>query len=134
MGSLKDAMLKAGIQERKSENTRSNKKANTKTEQHQRQRNFCEHCEQISPDVEFYNHRNPTVSAKWICAPCADKNQIADDFRTTNQSDFSKKGIFRREFGPLKRFSRDGSGGRTPSKRVDGNRKNSTKSGRAPRN
>ncbi|MBT7765879.1 MAG: hypothetical protein HN730_01910, partial [Bdellovibrionales bacterium] len=101
----------------------SNKKPKTKTEQHQRQRNFCEHCQQISPDVEFYNHRNPTVSAKWICAPCADKNQIADDFRTTNQSDFSKKGIFRREFGPLKRFSHDGRAVPTNNQRVDGNKK-----------
>ncbi|MFI5390079.1 MAG: hypothetical protein ACHQYQ_01865 [Bacteriovoracales bacterium] len=66
---------------------------------HQGHRTFCENCKNILPDVEFYNHRNPDVTGKWICTDCADKNWIPDEVRTTAQSEASRNGIFKRAFG-----------------------------------
>ena len=57
---------------------------------HQEQRNFCEVCDQVHPDVELYKHRNPTTEAEWICVRCADQLQIADTFRRTAQSHASR--------------------------------------------
>lgn len=102
MSSLKDALLKAGLKSTKNENDRSRRKNWVEVKKsviHQEQRNYCEACESIQPDVEKYNHRNPIVDAKWICVSCADKNMIDDKYRVTAQSDFSIKNIFRREFG-----------------------------------
>lgn len=103
--SLKDAFLKAGIKpsaDPKSQNTREkiSKKKITDEVIHQAQRNYCEACDQVRPDVELYHHRNPTTDAEWICLRCADQLQIQDKFRKTAQSDTSIKGMFRREFGP----------------------------------
>ena len=112
MGSLKDALMKAGLKPSKSENERPKPKRNKvikKVHTHQQERNFCEVCNRTLPDVEMYKHRNPVVNASWICLQCADKNMISDDFRETNQSEYSRKGIFRREFGRTKRFSVTGS-------------------------
>jgi len=105
--SLKDAMLKAGLQSSKTQNMRKATvtKDKKKIEKHQEMRNFCEVCELIQPDVERYVHKNPTVDAEWICAACADNEQIHDQFRITNQSEFAKGRRFRREFGPTKDFS-----------------------------
>jgi len=108
MGSLKDAMLKAGIKptavpkEQKSVNHREKiaKKKITETVVHQEQRNFCEACEQVLPDVELYDHFNPTTDAQWICVRCADQLQIKDSCRRSAQSDTSIKKLFRREYGP----------------------------------
>ncbi len=110
--SLKDALMKAGVKTSKMENMRpkvsptpNNKgqpvigKEKREILKHQEQRNFCEVCEQICPDVEFYKHKNPTIDAEWICLRCADRNSIPDKFRTSAQSDVAKKGMFRREFG-----------------------------------
>jgi hypothetical protein len=107
MGSLKDAMLKAGIkptaapQEQKSVNHREKlaKKKITETVVHQEQRNFCEDCQQVLPDVELYDHFNPTTDAQWICVRCADRLQIADSCRRSAQSDTAIKKLFRREYG-----------------------------------
>lgn len=104
MGSLKDALLKAGIKEtpkptKHNEREKIAKKKVTEEVLHQEQRNFCEHCEQVRPDVELYKHRNPTTDAAWICVRCADQLQIADTFRQTAQSDTSIKKMFRREYG-----------------------------------
>jgi hypothetical protein len=105
--SLKDAMLKAGLKSSKTQNERafkSNKDKKT-IEKNQEARNYCEVCELIQPDVEKFKHNNPTVDAEWICAACADREQIHDQFRTTNQSEFAKGRRYRREFGPTKDFS-----------------------------
>jgi len=104
MGSLKDALLKAGIKPTpvaKSQNEREKiaKKQITETIVHQEQRNYCEACDQVRPDVELYKHRNPTTDAEWICLRCADQLQILDTFRKTAQSDTSIKKMFRREYG-----------------------------------
>ena len=99
---MKDALIKAGFTPKKGENEREKRKQWDKVKKsviHQEQRNFCEVCESIQPDVEHYKHRNPTVDAQWICVSCADKNLIDDKFRVTAQSDFSIKKLFKREFG-----------------------------------
>ncbi len=117
MASLKDALLKAGLKQTeapkpaKKENEREKiaKKKITDEIRHQGQRNFCEHCSQVCPDVEQYKHRNPTTDAEWICLRCADQLQILDKFRLTAQSDTSIKKLFRREYGETIRIqpSRD---------------------------
>ena len=37
-----------------------------------------------------------------------DKNEILDQFRLTNQSDFARTGRYRRYYGPIKDFSQEG--------------------------
>jgi hypothetical protein len=110
MGSLKDALLKAGLKPTatpKSQNEREviHKKKVTESIVHQEQRNFCEECQQVRPDVELYYHRNPTTEAEWICVKCADQLKIADSFRQTAQSDTSIKKMFRREHGATRSAS-----------------------------
>ncbi len=61
---------------------------------------FCDACQSTFPDVEFYDHRNRLLQARWVCVRCADTHKIHDDCRMTMQSDFAKKGHFRREYGP----------------------------------
>lgn len=104
MASLKDALMKAGIkatEPAKKQNDREKiaKKHVTEEVAHQQQRNFCENCNQVRPDVELYKHRNPTTDAEWICVRCADQLQILDKFRMTAQSDTAIKKMFRREYG-----------------------------------
>lgn len=104
MGTMKDALLKAGLKPTatpKAQNEREAipKKKVTEAIAHQEQRNFCEECQQVRPDVELYYHRNPTTEAEWICVKCADQLKIPDTFRQTAQSDTSIKKMFRREHG-----------------------------------
>lgn len=104
MGTMKDALAKIGIKEAPkpvapNQREKIAKKKITDDIVHQEQRNFCEACEQVRPDVEFYKHRNPTTEAEWICIRCADQLQIADTFRKTAQSDTSIRKMFRREYG-----------------------------------
>lgn len=123
--SLKQALLKAGLKSSKTENMREQKpkKEKTKIEKHQEHRNFCEVCECIQPDVELFKHRNRLITAEWICVNCADKNEILDEFRVTQQSEFSRTKRYRRYYGPMKDFSktksfgpknREASGNRSP--------------------
>lgn len=72
---------------------------------HQKHQTFCECCDKTMPDVERYDHGNPHLKAIWICCQCADTHTIPDTCRMTNQSEYARKGIFRREFGRTKRFS-----------------------------
>lgn len=104
MKSLKEQLLQAGLratQSPKAANERETIKKKQVTESviHQEQRNFCEECQQIFPDVELYYHRNPTSEAEWICVKCADRLKIDDSCRQTAQSDTSIKKMFRREHG-----------------------------------
>lgn len=104
MGIMKDALLKAGLKPTatpKAQNEREAipKKKVTEAVVHQEQRNFCEECQQVRPDVELYYHRNPTTEAEWICVKCADQLKIPDMFRQTAQSDTSIRKMFRREHG-----------------------------------
>ena len=104
MKSLKEQLLKAGLAatpDPKAANQREEIKKKKLTESviHQEQRNFCEECQQVRPDVELYYHRNPTSEAEWICVKCADRLKIGDDCRQTAQSDTSIKKMFRREHG-----------------------------------
>ena len=105
--SLKDALQKVGLKSSKSQNEREikSKKKEKEIEVHQKTRNYCEVCELIQPDVERFKHKNPTIDAEWICAACADKEMIMDEFRQTHQSDFAMKKRYRREFGATKDFS-----------------------------
>ena len=104
MKSLKDQLLQAGLKPSttpKSYNERENisKKKMTETISHQTERNFCEECQQVRPDVEFYRHKNPTTEAEWICLKCADQLKILDTCRQSAQSQSSIKNMFKREFG-----------------------------------
>ena len=130
MGSLKDALLKAGLSSTKNENHRDSAKGRERkqSEKHQHARNFCEQCNSTQPDVERYKHRNPTTDAEWICVACADRLMIHDQFRVTQQSDFSKRKMFRREYGETLDLSGPMKQEKRPfQKRVDGN-----KSGKRP--
>ncbi len=108
MGSLKDALLKSGFKQSttpKDINKRENippKKSVTKEVLHQVQRNYCEECEQVLPDVEQFRHRNPTTEAEWICLRCVDRLKISDECRQTAQSDTSIRGLYKREHGATK--------------------------------
>lgn len=107
--SLKDALEKAGIKTKKSENQRKYKpkKEVAKVERHQETRIFCEVCEATQQDVERYKHKNRLIDAEWICVNCADKNSIHDDFRLTEQSHASKNRSFKRFYGPTKDFAKE---------------------------
>lgn len=107
--SIKDALQKAGYQSSKTQNERKRKlhKEKTKVEKHQERRNFCEVCETIQPDVELFKHRNPRIDAEWICSNCADKNEILDDFRKTQQSDSARNGRYRRYYGHTRDLSKE---------------------------
>ena len=102
MSSMKDALIKAGFKPKQKENEREKRAHWEKVKKsvvHQEQRNYCEVCDSVQPDVERYTHRNPTITAQWICVSCADKNLIDDKFRVTAQSDFSVRKLFKREYG-----------------------------------
>ncbi len=104
MASLKDVFIKAGIKTARQENER--KKPLTKKQSHQAFRNFCEHCQQICPDVELYFHKNRLLgNAQWLCIKCADDFLVPDLLRQTAQSESSRKKIFRRYAGgPMKKI------------------------------
>lgn len=107
--SMKDALLKAGFQSTKIQNERKSVPRHLKKniEKHQEHRNFCEICELIQPDVERFKHRMPHIDAEWICLNCADKEQVPDQFRVTNQSDASRQKQYRRFYGATKDFSQE---------------------------
>ncbi len=113
MGNLKDALKQAGFEPSKTVRQNERPKVNNKVRRkkihtHQEHRNFCEVCEKTCPDVENYRHRNPVIhTARWICCGCADKYEIMDECRQTAQSDFSRRGTFRRFFGRTKKFPKN---------------------------
>jgi hypothetical protein len=121
--SLKEALEKAGLKSGKPENRRKIKPKGSgqpkAIEKHQQQRNFCECCKKIAPDVEFYRHKNRSLQARWLCIVCADKHIIPDDVRQSNQSDFAKRGTFRRCYGRTKVFPKV----EHPGQETNGNRK-----------
>ena len=104
--SLKDALLGVGLRSSKTANERPSQKGRKakQSEKHQRIRTFCEVCEFDHGDVERYEHRNPTVNARWICLGCADKLMIDDKFRVGQQSELSRRGNFKRFYGATKVF------------------------------
>jgi len=111
--SLKDALMQAGLVDKdqperdKEKKRRENiqKKGPEQTGIHTHHiRTDCDQCKNCSPDVEFYEHRNRQLTAKWLCVECADKFSISDDFRQTKQSSHAKSGMFRRFYGHTKRF------------------------------
>jgi len=132
--SLKDALQQAGIKSSYQENERKRKapKQKKKVEKFQEARNFCEQCQTIQPDVERYKHKIATVDARWICVRCADYLSIPDEVRDTHQSDFAKRGVFRREFGRTKKFFNN-SGEKSSSGRREGGRDFQKKRGEHPR-
>ncbi|MBF0315070.1 MAG: hypothetical protein HQK52_16725 [Oligoflexia bacterium] len=69
-----------------------------------RSSNFCDSCKKTSSDVELYEHDIKCLTGKWLCCMCADKLKIPDTCRQTNQSEFARKRMFRREYGATKRF------------------------------
>lgn len=122
MSSMKDALIKAGFKPKQKENEREKRAHWEKVKKsvvHQEQRNYCEVCDSVQPDVERYTHRNPTITAQWICVSCADKNLIDDKFRVTAQSDFSVRKLFKREYGMTLREV--GQNNKKIPKNVDGN-------------
>lgn len=84
--------------------SRINDRPVEKMHTHQEHRTICDHCMKSYPDVEFYRHRNPCVEVEWLCCRCADDNCINDECRQTKQSEYSRKRIFRRNYGRTKRF------------------------------
>ena len=128
---FKDAFEKAGIKTSSTENYRKRKshKEKNKSEKFQETRIFCEVCEATHQDVEKYKHRMPLIEAEWICSNCADKNSILDECRVTQQSHASKNGTFRRFYGAMKDFSKDGTPkeNKRPHNKGNGNKKRSEK-------
>jgi hypothetical protein len=112
-GSLKDALIKAGVVSKDNIDLEKEKVRREKIQSkgpsqegiHAHHiRTDCDHCRKNASDVEYYEHFNRSIEAKWLCMVCADKGWIKDDCRQTNQSSHSKSGVFRREFGATKRF------------------------------
>jgi hypothetical protein len=128
MSSMKDALMKAGFKPKEKQNERQQRarwETVKKSVVHQEQRNYCEVCDSVQPDVERYNHRNPIITSNWICVSCADKNMIDDKFRVTAQSDFSIKKLFKREYGMTAKDVTSNS--RTSNKNIDGNKSHNHK-------
>lgn len=110
MDQLKQALINAGVvtkdkqKELRRENAKERhiKKQRRTAHEHQL-RIVCELCTKTSPDVEYYEHRNRVVGDhKWLCMRCADDHQIDDNLRQTAQSQDSKTGLFRRQYGRTK--------------------------------
>lgn len=135
MKNLKDALAQKGFRPTKMENERKSAKGRVRSssEKHQMARNFCEQCNTTQPDVERYKHRNPTTDAQWICVPCADELMINDDCRATHQSDFAKKGTFKRQFGATKDFSKIAKAGDNNKKKPENKRNHDGNRQKGPR-
>ncbi len=116
MGSLEDALKKAGLvkggggakgttspkiegKPEQKKNFSPPARAKKKHDHHHAQKTRCDSCQNFSPDVEYYEHRSQLVPVKWLCLICADRNQIPDETRKTEQSDNARNKLFRREFG-----------------------------------
>jgi hypothetical protein len=71
---------------------------------HHHLRTLCDACQKSGPDVEYYEHKNRSLDAKWLCVKCADTYNIPDNCRETMQSQFSITGRFIRNYGATKVF------------------------------
>src|SRR5262245_3178979 len=71
---------------------------------HHHLRTLCDACKKSGPDVEYYEHRNRSLNAKWLCVKCADTYNIPDACRETMQSQFAIAGRFIRNYGATKVF------------------------------
>jgi hypothetical protein len=109
--SFKEAMLKAGLISKESLAREKEKERREKIQSKgpsqegihaHHLRTDCDQCKKNSPDVEYYEHANRSLSAKWLCLECADKSWIPDETRQTAQSQHAKSGMFRRQFGKTK--------------------------------
>lgn len=67
-------------------------------------RTECDACKKSEPDVEYYEHTDKRLSAKWLCLTCADNNNIPDEKRQTMQSEHAMRKVFRRRYGKTKIF------------------------------
>ena len=114
--SLKEALLKAGLQSAKPESKKvkpspapsvKSFEEKKRLHTHQDHQIQCQVCNRIQPDVEYYKHNLPQVHVHWICCQCADNLFIMDECRETMQSEFARKGMFRRNFGRTKRFRKN---------------------------
>lgn len=105
--SMKDALIKAGLVSK--ETIRKEKVENTDVKQkgiHEHHlKTYCPQCNKNAEDVEYYNHTNRSLKSPWLCLVCADKFNIHDDMRQTQQSPTSRAGRFQRFYGPTKRFA-----------------------------
>jgi hypothetical protein len=110
---MKEALMKAGLISKDTEAREKEKARKEKIEKkgpaqhgiHQHHiRTDCGHCKKNQPDVEFYEHTNRSVEAKWLCIPCADKAWIKDEAATPNQAFSAVSLAPRRNFlrSPLK--------------------------------
>ncbi|MBI2083413.1 MAG: hypothetical protein HYT76_07560 [Deltaproteobacteria bacterium] len=114
---LQQAMIKAGLVSKKKVEELTNQESPKRGrpsgdkkpgfiegKHHHHLRTECEACKKSSPDVEYYEHRNQSLVAKWLCLTCADYYKIHDDCRQTVQSSHSQSKLFRRSYGPTKVF------------------------------
>ena len=114
MQQLKQALIKAGVLPKdideklgvkRPKESRTPKKELKRFHEHQI-KTICEHCDNPTPDVEYYRHNNKLLTKRWLCIKCADEFKISDEVRETNQSSYSKTGRFTRMWGKTKKFDR----------------------------
>ena len=67
-------------------------------------RTECDACHKTGPDIEYYEHKNRRLDAKWLCVKCADEYCIPDQCRETMQSQFAMMNRFIRGYGATKVF------------------------------
>ncbi len=120
---LQEALLKAGLIKKKEAEKKTENKAVVRKgpgpretfnkqekpgflegKHHHHIRTECDACRRSGPDVEYYEHSNRMLNAKWLCLRCADTNKVHDNSRQTMQSQFASSGKFLREYGPTKVF------------------------------
>ncbi len=115
---LQEALIKAGVVSKEKAREEARKKSvprHSRNEpkktagfiegKHQHHlRTDCAACKKNSPDVEYYEHRNRSLEAKWLCVTCADQHNILDESRQTMQSQHAQSKRFRRQYGATKIF------------------------------
>lgn len=115
MSSLRDALKKAGFEEKEQKSPNEGQKkhrssgnkpapkkqqhfSSKKHDHHYKTQNFCSGCRKTLPDVELYGSPRGKRD-RWLCVGCADEQMILDEHRKTAQSDFSNRKMFRRQYG-----------------------------------
>lgn len=102
----KEAPRKAAPAPRAEEPPRKKAAGFIEGKHHHHIRTNCDDCGRSSPDVEYYEHKNRSLDKYWLCVRCADDHNILDEFRQTMQSSHAIKGVFRRNYGPTKIFTK----------------------------